>query len=60
MLTMEEKEEVVAVVAIRVRAGCSLLKFNLRKVISTNVADSRGPADLPHALLQFSNEQRGF
>lgn len=40
MLSMEEKEEVVVVVAIRVRAGCSLLKFNHRKVISINVADS--------------------
>lgn len=45
MLTTKEKREelVVVVVAIRMRVGCSLQKFNLRKMNSSDVADSRGP-----------------
>lgn len=57
MPTMEVREEqVVVVVAIRVRAECSLQKFNLRKEKSTNVAVSREPADLPrlHGTIQSS------
>lgn len=36
------EEEVMVVEAIRMRAGCSLQKFNLRKMTSTTVADTRG------------------
>lgn len=45
MLAMEAKGQVAVVIAIRMRTGCSLQKFNLRKMIPS-VADSRGLADL--------------